>query len=360
MTNHLTGVPNSFLDVVSLAGIIIFSITSVSAVLSSIFIKKDNLLYLGTQLILLALFLRASAHWTYPAWFSELFDSVGQQIQYVTALLLLAIAYTFDMGLKVLVWEGHHLFAHDERSVPPLLVTATRVVIYLFALLMILQFAFDKPITALAALSGALAVILGLSAQATLGEIFAGIALALSRPFRIGDWVKIGNLDEGRVTDMTWRTVTVETSDRIVLCIPNRSAADQTVYNYSHPNRAVRISDMIWFPQSEDPTVIQQLLVRAIAATAGILSDPAPSVLYRGAKEGVSQYSIRFYIDDYENKDAATGDVWKSIIDHIQRSGFGISFPRRYLAIQPADPTVQGGGGERRKSDVGSPVIGER
>jgi potassium efflux system protein len=313
MTNHLIGVPNGFFDVMSLAGIIIFSITSVSAVLSSIFIKKDNLLYLGTQVILLALFLRASAHWTYPAWFSELFDGVEQQIQFVMTLLLLAIAYTFDMGLKVLVWEGHHLFAHDERSVPPLLVAAARVIIYLFALLMILQFVFDKPITALAALSGALAVILGLSAQATLGEIFAGIALALSRPFRIGDWVKIGNLDEGRVIDTTWRMVRVETRDRMVLCIPNRSAADQTVHNYSYPNRTVRISDMISFPQSEDPTVIQQLLVRAIADTPGILSDPVPSVLYRGA----SQYSIRFYIDDYKNKDTATGDVWKSIIDHI-------------------------------------------
>jgi potassium-dependent mechanosensitive channel len=107
--------------------------------------------------------------------------------------------------------------------------------------------------------------------------------------------------------------VRVETRDRMVLCIPNRSAADQTVHNYSYPNRTVRISDMISFPQSEDPTVIQQLLVRAIADTPGILSDPVPSVLYRGA----SQYSIRFYIDDYKNKDTATGDVWKSIIDHI-------------------------------------------
>jgi branched-chain amino acid transport system substrate-binding protein len=208
--------------------------------------------------------------------------------------------------------------------VPPLLVAAARIVIYLFALLMILQFVFDKPITALAALSGALAVILGLSAQATLGEIFAGIALALSRPFRIGDWVQIGNLDEGRVTGMTWRMVKLETRDRIVLCIPNRSAADQTVHNYSDANRAVRISDMIAFPQSEDPTAIQQLLVQAIIDTPGVLSDPAPDVLYRGA----SQYSIRFYIDDYKNKDTATGDVWKSVIDHIQRSGFGISLPR--------------------------------
>jgi small-conductance mechanosensitive channel len=336
------GVPNGFLDVISLAGIIIFSITSFSAVLSSVFVKKDNLLYLGTQVILLSIFLRMGTRWTYTAWFSGLFDSIDQQKEIFATLLLLAIAYTLDMGLKVIVWEGN-LARRDQRPVPPLLIASARVIIYLFAALIILQFVFDKSITALAALSGALAVILGLSAQATLGEIFAGIALALSRPFRIGDWVKIGNHEEGRVTGMNWRMVMVETQDLIVLCIPNRFAADQTVHNFSYPNRAIRITEAIWFSQSEDPAVIQELLVGAIADTAGILADPPPSALFRGAKEGVAEYGIRFYIDDYEYKDDAVEDVWKSVTDHIARSNFVISFPRRHLAVHSNSPLLPGG-----------------
>lgn len=341
MSDQGLGVPNGFLDVMSLAGIIIFSLTSFSAILSSVFVKKDNLFYLGTQVILLSLFLRSAAHWTYPAWFSGVFDSVDQEMQIIMTLLLLAIAYTLDMGLKVFVWEGR-LRQREHKSVPPLLIASARVVIYLVAALIILQFVFDKPITALAALSGALAVILGLSAQATLGEIFAGIALALSRPFRIGDWVKIGTLEEGRVIDMTWRMVTIETRDLIVLCIPNRSAADQTVHNFSYPNTAVRITETIWFPQSEEPPVIQDLLLRALADTAGILTNPQPSALYRGAKEGVSEYSMRFYINDYKNKDNAIEAVWKSVIDHIARSDFVISFPRRHLSIQRNSSLLDG------------------
>lgn len=340
MIHRTLGVPNDFLDVLSLAGIIIFSITAISAILSSIFVKRDNLFYLGTQIVLLSLVLRISAHWTYPAWFSSLFGNIDELIQAITTLLLLGAAYTLDMGIKVLVWEGS-LFRHDHRSVPPLLVASTRVIIYLFASLMILQFVFNKPITALAALSGALAVILGLSAQATLGEIFSGIALALSRPFRVGDWVKIGNHDEGRVIEMTWRMVMIETRDRFVLCIPNRSAADQTVQNFSYPNQAVRITATIWFPHEEDPKIIQDLLVRALADTDCILAEPQPHILYRGAKDGVAEYSMRYYIDDYKDKDTATEAVWKSVVDHIARSDFVISFPRQYLALHsptgPAD-----------------------
>lgn len=336
------GVPDGFLDVMSLAGIIIFCITSFSAVLSSVFVKKDNLFYLGTQVILLSLFLRSAAHWTYPAWFSGVFDSVDQEMQIIMTLLLLAIAYTIDMGLKVFFWEGR-LGQRGNKTVPPLLIASARVVIYIIAALVILQFVFDKPITALAALSGALAVILGLSAQATLGEIFAGIALALSRPFRIGDWVKIGTLEEGRVIDMTWRMVTIETQDRIVLCIPNRSAADQTVQNFSYPNRAVRFTEKIWFSHSEDPLVIQELLHRALAATAEILVEPPPYALFYGAKNGVSEYRMQFYIDDYADKDAAIEAVWKSVIDHVARSEFVMSFPRRHLAIQRNSSPPDGG-----------------
>jgi small-conductance mechanosensitive channel len=333
MTDDSLAVPNGFFDVMMLAGIIIFCITSFSAVLSTVFVKKDNLFYLGTQLILLSLFLVVSAHWTFPLWFSGLFDSLEQETQIVTTMLLLSIAYTLDMGLKHIVWEGI-LGRHDRRSVPPLLIASARVVIYLFTFLIILQFVFNKPVTALAALSGALAVILGLSAQATLGEIFAGIALALSRPFRIGDWVKIGNLEEGRVIDMTWRMVRVETRDRIVLNIPNRSAADNTVHNFSHPNSAVCITETICFRQSEDPRAVQQLLERALADTTGITTNPRPYALYRGVKEGVWEYSLRYYIEDYEDKETATENAWKSVIDHIARSDFIIAFPRRYLAIQ--------------------------
>jgi potassium efflux system protein len=329
---HNPSVPNDFLDVLSLAGIIIFSLTSLSAILSSIFVKKDNLLYLGTQLVLLSIVLFLSTHWSYPLWFSAVFNSAELQLQFVETMFLLSIAYTIDMALNVLVWEGA-LRRHGEKSVPPLLIGATRALVYLFALLTILQFVFDKSITALAALSGAFALVIGLSAQSTLGEMFAGIAIALSRPLRIGDWVKIGNLDEGKVIDMTWRMVRIETKDRVMLNVPNRSVADQPVRNFSYPNHAVRISEAIYFPQSDDPTLIQDVLTKAIGAAQGALADPKPTALYRGAKDGVCEYTMRYYIDDYGLKDNVTERVWKNVIEQIARSKFKIAFPRRIVEI---------------------------
>jgi small-conductance mechanosensitive channel len=161
---------------------------------------------------------------------------------------------------------------------------------------------------------------------------------------------------------MNWRMVMVETRDRFVLCIPNRAAAEQTVHNFTYPNPAVRITATIWFPHEENPTVIQDLLVRALADTPDILTHPGPYILYRGAKDGVAEYSMRYYIDNYKDKDSATEAIWKSVIDHISRSDFAISFPRQYLAIHgdgfPAagvasivDPSAAGGAPGRAGSE---------
>ena len=325
-------VPDGLAQILMLAGLIIFSITVVAAILSSLFVKRESLFYLGTQLFVLSLFIDISVPWSYPLWFSSLFASAGQMLVLAETLLLLSAAYTIDMGLRVAVWEGI-LRRHGQRAVPPLLIAATRVVIYLLTALVILQFVYHEPITALVTLSGAFALILGLSAQSTLGEMFSGIAIALSRPFRIGDWVRIGTLDEGRVVEMTWRMVRIETRDKIILNVPNRSVADQTVQNFSYPSDTIRLSQTIYFAASEEPGIIQELLHAAVTTAEGTLADPPPNVLYRGTKEGVAEYSMRYYIDDYGQKDTVTESVWKNVVDRIARSPFKIAYPHQFIAI---------------------------
>src|SRR6266404_4191685 len=61
--------------------------------------------------------------------------------------------------------------------------------IYLVAVFAIVAYVFDLPIQGLLATSGVVAIILGLALQSTLGDVFSGIVLSFSRPYRPGDWV---------------------------------------------------------------------------------------------------------------------------------------------------------------------------
>jgi branched-chain amino acid transport system substrate-binding protein len=191
----------------------------------------------------------------------------------------------------------------------------------------------------LATLSGAFALVIGLSAQSTLGEMFAGIAIALSNPFRVGDWVKIGNLEEGKVIDMTWRLVRIECADLVVLTVTNRVVADSPIRNFTYPNRIVRVSELIYFDQKDDPIVVQQLLARAMRAAKGVVPKPDVHALYRGAHDGVAQYEMRYFVDDWEWKGLITERVWKNVLDEVRKSGHGIAIPVRRVEIA-AEPVA--------------------
>ncbi|MCP4693068.1 MAG: mechanosensitive ion channel, partial [Desulfobacterales bacterium] len=86
-----------------------------------------------------------------------------------------------------------------NRKVSTLLTFFVEFIIYLLAFFGVVAFVFDQKLTSLLATSGVLAMIIGLAIQINIANIFSGIAINLERPFRVGDWVKIGS-ETGRVT----------------------------------------------------------------------------------------------------------------------------------------------------------------
>jgi branched-chain amino acid transport system substrate-binding protein len=296
--------------------------------------------FLGIQLILLCISVYLSLEWLYPLLLRDVIAD-PETLHTVTATaLFFAVGFTLDMALMVFLWRGP-LTRDGQQAFPKLLVAVVRALLYLVVILLVLQFVYDKSITALATLSGAFALILGLSAQTTLGEMFAGIAIALSRPFAVGDWVKVGNLDEGRVIDMTWRLVRIETRDRNVINVPNRVAADAPIKNFSRPNGISRITDIVCFGQAEDPAAVQELLVAAMAEAEFVLRAPRPTALYRGAKDGIGDYQMRYFIDDYRLKDDATESVWKRVVAHAARANLRIEVRRQQVEVwREVRPTV--------------------
>jgi small-conductance mechanosensitive channel len=83
-------------------------------------------------------------------------------------------------------------------------------------------------------LGGAAAgVLLGIAAQQSLANLFAGMVLLFARPFRVGDRVRfragaLSGVLEGTVTDISITYVRMETADGLVF-VPNSQALAATV-----------------------------------------------------------------------------------------------------------------------------------
>ena len=108
--------------------------------------------------------------------------------------------------------------------------------IYLAALFAIVAYVFDLPIQGLLATSGAIAIILGLALQSTLSDVFSGIVLNFSRPYRPGDWISIDGTTDGRVIEMNWRATHVLTAKRDLAIVPNSTIAKAKIVNASSPS----------------------------------------------------------------------------------------------------------------------------
>ena len=77
-----------------------------------------------------------------------------------------------------------------------------------------------------------LAAIVGFAAQHTIGNMVAGVQLAISQPIKIGDRISFEEV-EGRVVDVTLSYTYVDPGDGSSVVIPNQMLVEGIVHNHS-------------------------------------------------------------------------------------------------------------------------------
>jgi small-conductance mechanosensitive channel len=86
--------------------------------------------------------------------------------------------------------------------------------------------------TGILASTAVLAAIIGFAAQHTIGNMVAGVQLAISQPIKIGDRISFEEVS-GRVTDITLSYTYVNPGDGTAVVIPNQMLVDGIVHNLS-------------------------------------------------------------------------------------------------------------------------------
>ena len=107
------------------------------------------------------------------------------------------------------------------------------------------------------------AVVIGLALQDTLGNLFAGLAIQIEKPFRVGDWVTIGGQD-GLVSEITWRATKMRTKAGNFVVVPNSVLAKDTITNYSEPTRAMRLHVEVGASYEVPPNLVKSVIRAAL------------------------------------------------------------------------------------------------
>ena len=74
-------------------------------------------------------------------------------------------------------------------------------------------------------------VVITLAAQDTAKSLIGGALIILDKPFKVGDYIKVGTF-EGIVEEITFRSTNIRTLDNSVLHIPNSANVAKKRRNY--------------------------------------------------------------------------------------------------------------------------------
>jgi small-conductance mechanosensitive channel/CRP-like cAMP-binding protein len=222
---------------------------------------------------------------------------------------------------------------HEGRLVQDLLAG----LVYLTALFAILTYVLDLPVQGLLATSGVIAIILGLALQSTLGDVFSGIVLSFSRPYRTGDWVSIDGTTEGRVIEMNWRATHILTGRRDLAILPNSTIAKSKIVNVSAPSGIHGASITVVIDGAVPPAVGIEILQQAVINCVALVAIPAPSVTVDAISGSATEFGITFFAADF----AAAGKAQHELLDLIYRhlTAAGIKLAVGANTVQPPSET---------------------
>ena len=149
------------------------------------------------------------------------------------------------------------------------------------------------PTTSLVALISIAGLALSLSVQNILSNLFSGLTLLVSKPFKSGDYVEVGGRN-GIIKSVGLFYTQLNTLDNVSINIPNSDVTGTTVINYSRePLRRVdRVFSAAYESSTED---VKAAILEAISRDEKILRDPAPFVRLSEYKESCIEYTVRVW-----------------------------------------------------------------
>jgi small-conductance mechanosensitive channel len=170
------------------------------------------------------------------------------------------------------------------------------------------------------------AVVVGFALQDTLGNAFAGLAIQSEKPFRMGDWVRVGDF-EGRVTEVTWRATKLRTKTGNFVIVPNSKVSQEAITNFSEPAVPTRLEVEVGASYLATPGDVKGAILEAIRQVPRVLTSPPPDALLASFDASAITYKARFWIDQYEADEAIRSEVRTAIFYSFARRGIDIPWP---------------------------------
>ena len=171
-------------------------------------------------------------------------------------------------------------------------------------------------------------VLVSLGSSSIVGNVMAGLVMTYMRPFRIGDFIRFGDV-EGFVIEKTALVTRIKTRKNEVITIPNSNLMSSQTSNFTFAaeNYGVIVHTKVTIGYDMKHELIEGLLLSAAKSTKYLLQKPLPFVRVTSLDDFYVEYEINAYTHHTNHLSEIYSELHQHILDHFHGAGVEIMSP---------------------------------
>lgn len=187
--------------------------------------------------------------------------------------------------------------------------------------------------------AGIAGIAIGFAAKDTLSNIIAGMLLIIDRPFEVGDRVEVwtapvGSATWGDVLDIGLRATKIQTTDNIIIIIPNNEIMKRDIVNYTIISKNIRVRVDIGIAYDADLEKAKEAIIRVAESVEWVAKEPPPKVVVKSFGESSIDLQLRVWIVDARKRMDTISHITDKIKEEFDKEGIEIPYPKRDIIIR--------------------------
>ena len=257
---------------------------------------------------------------------------------------------TYILLIAVIVWEVYKALITTalqkmekkgvggmDTSLIPLFKAIGNIVIVLICLVLILS-TFEINFITIIASAGLTGLGLSFGIKPAINELFSGLIVLITRPFKKGDYVTVGSDDRLQVDEIgilrTW-FVTGYTAESASM--PNSKIASSKIVNISHKTLMYRNTISVKVPFDSNLTLIKKIVKNVAANHPNVVNDgsvPKPKAVFSACNDGSAVIvTLAFYVRDYDVNTSTTCEIREGILEAFKERDIRIPLNKMEITV---------------------------
>jgi len=174
-------------------------------------------------------------------------------------------------------------------------------------------------------------VIVSLGSTSIIGNVMAGLVMTYMRPFRIGDYIKVGDI-VGEVIEKNILVTRIRTRKNEIVTIQNSNMLSAQTSNYTEAAKefSIIVHTKVTIGYDVPWQLIKEIMEGAAMDTSDIKKNPKPFMLITALDDFYVEYEINAYTDHSAILPRIYSELHQNLLKRFFEAGVEIMSPHMY------------------------------